>query len=203
MLAFHGQTQRQVAARLGLGLGEVRAEEDWRSAIDLSYDWRGSVIVVTPSLPGQDGAWVLATGAAPAINMPDVAKLSQLTGGAVQYFASHRVTETHIWAKADRGRILRFFGWSGESGEILQWTGKPDSAELEAGLPEVDSADDETNNAIFDAGVDEDAVMRIAGQWSINPDYRGHSGARRSAGRHFARLTDNFANKWSAEENVR
>lgn len=87
----------------------------------------------------------------------------------MQYFASHRVTETHIWARASGGRIERWFGWSGERGEVLRWVGRPDGIELGFGLPDVDRATGATVDAVLETGIDEDSVMIIAGHWSVNP----------------------------------
>lgn len=139
------------------------------TAIEASYDLSQPTVVVTPTVPGRGGVWVLATGVALAVNTPDIASLSQTAAADVQYFASHRVTETRIWAKASGGRIERWFGWSGESGEVLRWVGRPDSIELDLGLPDVDRATEATVDAVLESGIDEDSVMIIAGHWSVNP----------------------------------
>jgi hypothetical protein len=165
-LAFRGQAQQQVAADLGLANAGLR---DWATAVDASYDPGQQAVAVTPALPGQGGAWVLATGFTLAVTMPDIASLSRKTGADVQYFASHRVTETHIWARASGGRIERWFGWSGESGQILHWAGRPDTIELDLGLPDVDRATDAAIDAVLESGIGEDSVMQVAGHWSINP----------------------------------
>jgi len=165
-LAFRGHTEQRVAADLGIANAGLC---DWATAIEASYDLSQPTVAITPALPGQGGLWVLATGFALAVNTPDIASLSQTTGADVQCFASHRVIETHIWAKASGGRIERWFGWSGESGEILRWVGRPDSVERDLGLPDVDRATEATVDAVAEAGINEDSVMIIAGHWSVNP----------------------------------
>jgi hypothetical protein len=112
---------------------------------------------------------VLATGFALAVSTPDIASLSLRADTDVQYFASHRVTETHIWARASGGRIERWFRWSGESGEVLGWVGRPDRVELGLGPPDVDRATGATVDTVLESGIDEDSVMIIAGHWSVNP----------------------------------
>lgn len=165
-LAFRCQAQQQVAADLGLANTSHR---DWQTAIDASYDPGKPTVAITPALPGHGGAWVLATGFILAVKTPDIAWLSHKTGIGVQYFASHRVTETHIWARASGGRIERLFGWSGESGEILHWAGRPDTIELDLGLPDVDHVTDAAIDAVLGSDIGEDSVMRVAGHWSIDP----------------------------------
>src|SRR5262249_57725703 len=110
-------------------------------------------VVRAPAVPGPGGLWVLAAGFALAVNTPDIASLSQTTGADVQYFASHRVIETHIWAKASGGRIERWFGWSGESGEILRWVGRPDSVGRDRGLPGVERGTQATIDAVPRASI--------------------------------------------------
>lgn len=164
--AFRGRVQQQVAADLGLANVGPR---DWATAVAASGDPGKQAVAVTPALPGQGGAQVLATGFTLAATMPDIASLSRKTGADVQYFASHRVTETYTWARASSGRIERWFAWSAESGQILHWAGRPDTIELDLGLPDADHATDAAVDAMLESGVGEDSVMRVAGHRSINP----------------------------------
>jgi hypothetical protein len=88
---------------------------DWAAAVDALYEPGEQAVAITPALPGQGGAWVLATGFTLAVQMPDIALLSQKTGGEVQYFASHRVSETHIWARASAGGSSAGLGGAGRA----------------------------------------------------------------------------------------
>lgn len=165
-LAFRGSTPEQGAS--ALRLSGVKAA-DWSTAIQASYATNGSAVAVTPPIHRAGGEWVLATGRSLLLHEPDLADLSKRSGTEVQYFLSERITETHGWARAAGGNVIRAFVWSGESGEILKWVGRPDAFEQTLGLPDVDRADQNTNDTVFDIGIDEDTVMAIAGKWSVDP----------------------------------
>jgi hypothetical protein len=164
-LAFRDLSQQQVAAAL---LSDPTTQT-WQEAIAASYAESGSLVAVTPPIAGRGGNWVLATGIALLLKEPDVAALSKQTGTEVQYFLSDRVSETHGWERAEGGRLLRAFEWTGDSGELLKWTGRPGRLEVSLGLPDVNSTTPATSDAVFDADIDEESVMAVAGQWSVNP----------------------------------
>jgi hypothetical protein len=148
-----------VIAALGVrDLGEA----PWRSGIDLAY-FTPDRLAITPPLRGAgDGAWTLVTGSWLMTAPIDLASLSDTLGTEVQRFASHRVVEAHQWARALDGRVVRAFGYVGESGEITTWLGEPEPIEREIGLPPA--IDDETLLL-----VGEDDVMRVAEAWSVDP----------------------------------
>ena len=101
-LAVRDGDPGEVLAALGLrDLGEVR----WRDGIDLAH-LTDDRVAVTPPLPGvADSRWVLAAGR--HLLRPDVvldlAALSKQLHTEIQFFATHRVTETHRWQRADDG----------------------------------------------------------------------------------------------------
>jgi hypothetical protein len=165
-LSFRGMSQRDPVSLLGL---QDVSEVEWPSAVASSYENHGSIVAVCPPLPGHDEDWVLATGGALFDPTPDLAALSARAGVEVQYFASHRVVEAQVWKRAVNGVLLRSFSWLGETGEILEWIGQPDDSERELGLPIDGSADDETIDAVIEAGIGERSVMAIAAAWSLDP----------------------------------
>ena len=165
-LAFRGLTQQQVTAALQLSDPKTQG---WHDAIASSYAEGGSLVAVTPPVPGRGGDWVLATSVAILLQEPDITALSKQTGTEVQYFLSDRISETHGWERADGGHLLRAFEWTGDSGELLKWTGRPDRLELALGLPDIAGATQATADAVFDADIDEETVLTLAGQWSVNP----------------------------------
>ncbi len=112
---------------------------------------------------------MLATGFILAVEQPDISLLSRRARTEVQYFASHRIVETHIWGRAAAGRIRRMFGWCGDSCELLHWTGRPEKPEIDLGLPDPDQPAEAAIGALLESDIDEDSVMRIAGHWSIDP----------------------------------
>jgi hypothetical protein len=152
-LAVRDGDPSKVLAALGLrDLGEV----PWREGIDIAY-LTDDRIAITPPLP-----WVLAVGRRFLQTPVDIIELSATLHTEVQFFATHRVTEMHRWARAVDGELVRTFGYVGQTGEVTSWYGDPDPAERAAGLPEI--LDEETTVL-----VSEHDVLRVAGAWSVDP----------------------------------
>ena len=106
-LAVRSAAPADVISALGLrDLGTV----PWRDGIDLAH-LTDDRVAVTPPLSG----WVLAVGR--RLLLPgttvDVVALSALLQTEVQFFATHRVTETHRWQRASKGELIRSFGYVG------------------------------------------------------------------------------------------
>jgi hypothetical protein len=160
-LAIRDGDPAQVQAELGLrDLGPV----PWREGIDLAY-LTDDRLALTPPLPGAGGApWLLITGRwlLRAGARVHVADLSAKLATEVQFFATYRVGESHRWARAVDGELVRAFGYVGETGEIIDWHGAPDEVERAIGLPP--EPDGET-----DLLVSEPDVLRLAGAWSVDP----------------------------------
>ncbi|GAA3902507.1 hypothetical protein Aau02nite_66860 [Amorphoplanes auranticolor] len=161
-LAVRDGDPEQVLAALGLrDLGEV----SWRAGVDLAH-LSDDRVAVTPALPGaRDTSWVLATGRylLRPDTVVDVVELSARLHTEVQFFATHRVTESHRWQRAVDGELVRTFGYVGQTGDVTSWHGDPDPAERAAGLPA--SFVDEESTVL----VSEHDVLRVADGWSIDP----------------------------------
>lgn len=185
MVAF-GHKQGWLAIRDGdpdaliavLGLRDL-GPVSWRAGIDLAY-LTDDRLALTPPLPGAaDGRWVLAVGRwlLRSIATVDLAALSAALGTEVQRFATHRVTELHRWERAVDGELVRAFEYVGESGEVTEWLGEPDGAEVAIGLPRAEP------DGELDLLVSERDVMRLAAAWSVDPtslDGRPASGPLRA-----------------------
>jgi hypothetical protein len=158
-LAVRDTSPERLTTAMGLrDLGPLA----WRAGIDLVY-FTDDRLVLTPPLPGADGApWTLVVGQWLLSGPVDITDLSASLGTEVQSFASHRVLELHRWRRARHGELIRGFGYLGETGEVTEWQGEPDDAELAAHLPST--VDDEATVL-----VDESDVMAVAGAWSLNP----------------------------------
>ncbi len=84
--------------------------------------------------------------------------------GEVQKFATHRVVEYQEWQRWVNGSPVRRYCWIGESGEIRFDEGEPVSAEGNL----LRAADLDGDWDAFDLA-DEETVMAVAAEWSINP----------------------------------
>jgi hypothetical protein len=138
----------------------------WRAGVDLAY-LTDDRVVLTPLLTGAGGdRWLLVTGwwLWHAADRFPVARLSAELDTEVHRYATHRGIEKHEWERAVDGRLVRAFGYSGESGELVRSIGDPDAAELALGLPAQSEADDDVDILIGEAD-----VGRLAARWSVDP----------------------------------
>jgi hypothetical protein len=158
-LAVRDIPAERVVAAMGLrDLGPLA----WRAGIDLVY-FTDDRLVLTPPLSGAGGApWTLVVGQWLLSRRVDITDLSGELATEVQAFASHRVMELHGWRRARHGQLIRGFGYLGQTGEITEWQGRPDTAELAAHLPST--VDDETSVLVAESD-----VMAVAAAWSVDP----------------------------------
>ncbi|OGO70692.1 MAG: hypothetical protein A2Z37_15050 [Chloroflexi bacterium RBG_19FT_COMBO_62_14] len=135
-----------------IGLQEAQSAT-WREGIESAY---GDLVFVSPAV----GGWAFVVGASLAAMEPRsltsqvrpvLEKLSSEFEIAC-FFATHRVVELHIWAKATKGKLERAYGYLGETGEII-W---------DEGMATVEEV------GIL-SHIDEAAVMQIARGWSLAP----------------------------------
>jgi hypothetical protein len=125
----------------------------WAYGIEMAYEQK---IFISPPVEG----WTFIVGSAlapegertPAEEISPLLTLLSSRYGAACYFATHRVIEYHAWAKAEHGNITRAFAYNGELGEIVWDYGPATDAEVD-----------------IRTGFSEDAVMQVAGGWSVSP----------------------------------
>lgn len=86
----------------------------------------------------------------------------------VCYFSSYRTVETYGFAKVIQGKIIRMYCYSGEKGCIYKNMGEKTNAEKELAL-NLATNEDELFEDGFDE-IDEDDILRLAGQLSLNPE---------------------------------
>jgi hypothetical protein len=84
--------------------------------------------------------------------------------GEVQKFATHRVVDYQEWQRWVNGSPVRRYCWIGESGEIPFDEGEPVSAE--GNLLRAADLDGDWDASDF---ADEETVMAVAAQWSVDP----------------------------------
>lgn len=83
--------------------------------------------------------------------------------GEAYYFGTHRVVEYHAWAKSVNGKLVRAYGYLGETGETIVNRGEISDAELENGLIYTDLDAEEPNLP------NEEDVLLMAKAWTIDP----------------------------------
>ena len=83
----------------------------------------------------------------------------------VCYFASHRVSDGYAFAKAVQNKMVRLYSYA--DGELFGCMGERSDAEKKLSLHYAEKEED-----LFEEGfdlIDEEDVLKIAGEWSINP----------------------------------
>ncbi|MDQ0059830.1 hypothetical protein [Paenibacillus harenae] len=128
---------------------------NWSSGVRGAYE---GYYFVTPPI---DGWTLIANASMPGISANEqphtYSRLQSLSTvyGAAYYFGTHRIVGYQAWAHAANGSIVRAYGYLGESEETLVDDGEPTADELELGL--------------LDHPSDEQDVLRLAACWTIDP----------------------------------
>lgn len=142
-------------------------EAEWSNGIEAAYAGKA---FLTANVSG----WVLiptsallkALGLDPANEFGSILRTaSAALQSEVQLFISYRVAEFHLWARANKGRILRAFSYFGERMEVTWNAGRLTASESAIGL------DDDGFTP------SEESVMKIASSWSVDPTTLGHIAA--------------------------
>jgi hypothetical protein len=92
--------------------------------------------------------------------------------GEAQFFGSHRVVEYQSWMKAINGKIIRAYCYLGESAENLIVEGEPTDFEKQYKLINTLSKEAQDDKYFEREDLfypDEEFVMKVAENWSINP----------------------------------
>lgn len=168
-IAVKTNNKERVAAILEL---KNIQDSNWKSGIETAYN---EGIFITPSI----GDWTLAIGIKLANGeLEDINKLEKMLNklsselGEAQSFGTHRVVEYHHWMKSVNGQITRTYAYLGESGENIKVFGELTEPELGLNLINTFSKEAalenywEREDLVY---ADEELVMKIAENWSINP----------------------------------
>lgn len=146
---------------------------NWKSGIENAYE---NSVFITPQI----GEWTLAVGMGLPLgdSQESIEKLEKVLNelssefGEAQFFGTHRVVEYHNWMKSVNGKMERIYSYVGESMENIKVYGKP--TEPESNLNLFNSLSEEAkSDEYFDREdldyADEELVMKIAENWSVNP----------------------------------
>jgi uncharacterized protein YukE len=146
---------------------------NWKSGIENAYE---NSVFITPQI----GEWTLAVGMGLPLgdSQESIEKLEKLLNelssefGEAQFFGTHRVVEYHNWMKSVNGKMERIYSYVGESMENIKVYGKPTEPEsnlnLFNSLSEEAKSDEYYDREDLDYA-DEELVMKIAENWSVNP----------------------------------
>ncbi len=169
-IAVKTNNKQRIAKILGLKNAQP---SNWQSGIETAYN---GGIFITPQI----GEWTLVVGMklmndANSESIKRLEKnLNKLSSefGEAQSFGTHRVVEYHHWIRSVNGKITRIYSYIGESGENIKVSGEP--TEPEIGLNLFNSLSKEAKSDSYwereDLDyADEELVMDIAENWSINP----------------------------------
>lgn len=178
-LAVQGGSADEIIAALGL---RDRGDIGWNAGLDHAYEYiypgYGRYLFITPPIDG----WTLCVslrlfefseGRSGAFSKL-ATRLSRDLNTTVQYFATHRVVDAHVWALAQNGELIRAFSYVGESGETLVDIGPQTEAEVSLGFAFFDERLPEAqDNAYWDrtdlSFPREYHVMALAAAWSLAP----------------------------------
>jgi hypothetical protein len=141
-----------------------RQRSSWKEGIDSAYDSKEKGVFVSPTIHG----WTFVVGwsvaaiydAQPNKSLRNSLGVISTRFGEAQGFATHRVSEYHLWMLAKAGEIIRSFEYAGDQGELLDDFGP--LTEVELSVPFFKKPKDEWNP-------DESDVMRVAAEWSLDP----------------------------------
>jgi hypothetical protein len=147
-----------------LNLRQLR-EAKWADGIVAAYR---SAVFVTPPLD----RWTLAVGTPllprekiEAVVKPLVEELSRQFQDA-QYFCTHQPTESHAWARAQNGQLVRGYGWFGRQ---CVWNEGPETEQERSLRFRFTAAPSEPDRGAGPSVPNEICVFRLASLWSINP----------------------------------
>ena len=178
-LAIEGRDADRIIAALGL---RDRGDIGWDAGLERAYEFMhpgyGRYLFITPPIDG----WTLCVG----LRLFEFAegrggafaklatRLSRDLDTTVQYFATHRIVDAHVWALARSGELVRAFSYVGESVETLVDIGPQTEAETSLGFAFFDERLPEAQDDAYWDRTDlnfprEYHVMALAAAWSLAP----------------------------------
>lgn len=161
-LCVKANSPEEVIEKLGLKNPQI---SNWDKGIEMAYN---GYDFVSPVLDGY--VLVVGWGTDVLTLAPELLSDSAKKFPELQYFATQRVVDYHVWVKFVNGEMIRGYGWCGCDGELLMNSGELTAEEKKLGFTNLlPSA--EANFDDFDFP-DEDHVLEIAAAWGVDPSFR-------------------------------
>jgi len=149
---------------------------NWKYGIEQAYQDK---VFITP----QVGQWTLIVGwgLTSFSFKSELEEVRSFTGkidklskefGEAQFFVTHRVSDYQLWAKSISGKTTRLYCFLGEKGENIAIEGEPTEIEKKFKLVNTFSKEAKDENYLERTDIlspDEEFVMKIAANWSIDP----------------------------------
>lgn len=152
-----------------LGLADAVASP-WANGIERAYG--GGACFVTPCVDG----WVFALGAGrPAMNtrpedwIEQVRAASGRLGGELQFFLSDRAGSSYGWVRARNGRIHRAFFADAAGPAVDAGATTVEERNALGLLGDTTAFDDDEPDQQLASVANEDFVLGLAADWSLNP----------------------------------
>lgn len=167
-LCIKGKTPEEIISILGLKNAQAA---NWESGLDAVYEDMFSKVFVSPVING----YVLAVGYVPFGVMKSVEQeLKALDKIAAQVdemtcFTTQRTVDIHVWAKYVAGKLIRGYGWIGESGDIYLNRGEITPEEINLGFTNL-IQNPECDWDTVDIP-DEEYVMNISAAWGVDTSF--------------------------------
>ena len=141
-------------------------EAGWKDAMEeITEKWTKVML----SGPYDDWVFLIGSGLWDLSQVDEIVKVMGRIGERAQevcYFASHRVSEAYAFARVVQGKMIRLYSYA--DGQLFGCIGERSDVEKKLSLTFAEREED-----LFEEGfdfIDEEDVLRIAGEWSMYPE---------------------------------
>ena len=141
-------------------------EAGWKDAMkEVTEKWTKAML----SGPYDGWVFLIGSGLWDLSQVDEIVKVMGRIGERAKevcYFASHRVSEAYAFARVVQGKMIRLYSYA--DGQLFGCIGERSDVEEKLSLTFAEREED-----LFEEGfdyIDEEDVLRIAGEWSMHPE---------------------------------
>lgn len=160
--------QTKDSAALAALLGDHQVRANWTTGLPYAMEVEGAWFV---SPPLDDWTLGIGDGAFSYACAEGFDALRELAAHfpAMQFFASHRVSDGYSWARFENGKCLRAYCFLGDRGEVVWDEGNLTQEECALGFDALPRLGEEwSEETRFPT---EEDVVNLAAAWSIDPRF--------------------------------